>query len=81
MRSSPNKHWEDPIVAELHAVRERMMAEYNHDFRAFMADMMRRQALSGRKLVKAQPGRPRAVRSLGKKRAVVAGGAARKPAK
>ena len=52
-------------MAELHVVRERMMADYNHDFRALMADMMRRQVASGRKLVKAQPGRPRAVRNRG----------------
>ena len=55
MRSSRNKNWEDPIVAEVHAVRGQMMAEYNHDFRALMADMMRLQKVPGRKLVKAQP--------------------------
>jgi len=28
--------WEDPIVAEIHEIRQRIMAEFNHDLGAYM---------------------------------------------
>ena len=49
-------------MAELHVIREKMMAEYGNDLHAFAAEMMRRQVASGRKLVKAQTGKPRTFR-------------------
>ena len=49
-------------MAELHVIREKMMAEYGNDLHAFAAEMMRRQVASGRKLVKAQPGKSWAFR-------------------
>ena len=43
--------WEDPIVAEVHRTREKLAAEYNFDVTAFFADLRRRQAALGGRLV------------------------------
>jgi hypothetical protein len=43
--------WEDPIVAEVHRTREKLAAEYNFDLRAFFADVRKRQAALGGRLV------------------------------
>jgi hypothetical protein len=43
--------WEDPIVAEVHRVREKLAAHYNFDVGAFFADMRKRQAALGENLV------------------------------
>jgi hypothetical protein len=43
--------WEDPIVAEVHRIREKLAAEYNFDIPAFFADLRKRQAALGDKLV------------------------------
>ena len=43
--------WEDPIVAEVHRTRERLAAEYNFDVAAFFADLRKRQAALGCRLV------------------------------
>lgn len=43
--------WEDPIVAEVHRVREKLAAEHNFDIGAFFADVRKRQAAFGEKLV------------------------------
>ena len=67
MNSSSNR-WEDPIVAEVHAIREKMMAEYNFDVRAFMDDMMRRQEGSTRAFVTGETKRRRVPRRQGKKK-------------
>lgn len=39
--------WEDPIVAEVHRAREELMARYNFDMDAMFADIRKRQALLG----------------------------------
>ena len=44
--------WEDPIVAEVHRTRERLAAECNFDITAFFADLRRRQAALGARLVR-----------------------------
>ena len=44
--------WEDPIVAEVHRTREKLAAEYNFDVTAFFADLRRRQAALGGRLVR-----------------------------
>jgi hypothetical protein len=44
--------WEDPIVAEVHRSREKLAAEYNYDLRAFFADVRKRQASLGSRLVR-----------------------------
>ena len=43
--------WEDPIVAEVHRTREKLAAEYNFDVGAFFADLRKRQAALGARLV------------------------------
>ena len=43
--------WEDPIVAEVHRTREKLAAEYNFDITAFFADLRKRQAALGGRLV------------------------------
>ncbi len=43
--------WEDPIVAEVHRTREKLAAECNYDVRAFFADVRKRQAALGARLV------------------------------
>ena len=43
--------WEDPIVAEVHRTREKLAAEYNFDVAAFFADLRKRQATLGGRLV------------------------------
>ena len=43
--------WEDPIVAEVHRAREKLAADCNYDVEAFFADVQKRQALLGDRLV------------------------------
>jgi len=42
---------EDPIVAEVHRIREMLAAKFNFDIDAIFADMQRRQAALGDRLV------------------------------
>jgi hypothetical protein len=44
--------WEDPIVAEVHQAREKLAAAYNFDVTAFFADLRRRQAALGERLIR-----------------------------
>jgi hypothetical protein len=43
--------WEDPIVAEVHRAREKLAAEFNFDVKAIFADLRKRQAAWGDRLV------------------------------
>jgi hypothetical protein len=43
--------WEDPIVAEVHRIREKLAAEYGFDVKAIFADLRKRQASLGERLV------------------------------
>jgi hypothetical protein len=43
--------WEDPIVADVHRTREMLAAEYGFDVRAIFADLRKRQATLGGRLV------------------------------
>lgn len=43
--------WEDPIVAEVHRTREELAAKHNFDMGAFFADVRKRQAALGGRLV------------------------------
>jgi len=43
--------WEDPIVAEVHQIRQKLAAEFNFDIKAMFADMRKRQASLGARLV------------------------------
>lgn len=44
--------WEDPIVAEVHRIREKLAAEHNFDIGAFFADLRKRQEALGERLVR-----------------------------
>jgi hypothetical protein len=43
--------WEDPIVEEVHRIREKLAAEYGFDVKAIFADLRKRQASLGGRLV------------------------------
>lgn len=43
--------WEDPIVAEVHRIREELCARFNYDVDAILADIHARQAALGARLV------------------------------
>jgi hypothetical protein len=49
--------WEDPIVAEVHRTRAELAAAFNFDVKAIFADLRKRQAALGPRLVspKKQP--------------------------
>jgi hypothetical protein len=44
--------WEDPIVAEVHRIREQLAAKFNFDVEAIFADIRKRQELLGSRLVR-----------------------------
>jgi hypothetical protein len=59
--------WEDPIVAEVHRTREKLAAEYNYDLGAFFADVRKRQASLGNRLVRQRmPAEPTAEADRGR---------------
>ena len=43
--------WEDPIVAEVHRIREKLAAEFDFDVKAIFADLQKRQTALGGRLV------------------------------
>ena len=43
--------WEDPIVAEVHRAREALSARFNFDVKKIFADLRKRQAALGDRLV------------------------------
>lgn len=43
--------WEDPIVKEVHEIRQRLAAEHGFDLKAIFAAIYHRQALLGERLV------------------------------
>jgi len=43
--------WEDPIVEEVHRIREKLAAEYGFDVKAMFADLRKRQVSLGDRLV------------------------------
>ncbi len=43
--------WEDPIVEEVHRIREKLAAEYGFDVKAIFADLRKRQVSLGARLV------------------------------
>ena len=42
--------WEDPIVEEVHRIREKLAAECDFDIKAIFADLRKRQAALGGRL-------------------------------
>ena len=57
--------WEDPIVAEVHRTREKLAAEYNFDVTAFFADIRKRQAALGARLLRQKKEPPQALQPTG----------------
>jgi hypothetical protein len=47
--------YEDPVVAEIHAIRAQMLAECGGDHRKLMAQIRERERASGRKVIPAPP--------------------------
>lgn len=47
--------YEDPVVAEIHAIRAQMLAECGGDYEKFMEGVRERQRASGRKVIPAPP--------------------------
>jgi len=43
--------WTDPIVEEIHKIRQEHAAKFNYDLRAIVREYQRRQKLSGKKIV------------------------------
>ena len=43
--------WEDPIVAEVHRAREKLAAQFDFNVKAIFADLRKRQAALGGRLV------------------------------
>jgi hypothetical protein len=44
--------WEDTIVEDVHRTREKLAAEFNFDVKAIFADLRKRQAAVGGRLVR-----------------------------
>ena len=47
----------DPIVEEIHRIREQIAAKFNYDLKAIVRDAQRRQHESGAKVVRREPRR------------------------
>ena len=59
--------WEDPIVAEVHRIREDLAARFDFDVAAMFADMRTRQTALGPRLVSlAKPAEPTAEADRGR---------------
>ena len=43
--------WEDPIVEEIHRTREKLAAAFDYDIKAIFADLRKRQAALGTRLI------------------------------
>lgn len=43
--------WEDPIVEEVHRIREQLAAKFNFDIKAIFDDLRRRQVSLGGRLI------------------------------
>ena len=50
--------WQDPIVEEVHRIRDEHARKFNYDLHAICEDFREQQLLSGRKVVSRQPRRP-----------------------
>lgn len=50
--------YSDPIVHQTRTLRDEYAARFNYDMDAICQDLMERQRVSGRKLIKRSPRRP-----------------------
>jgi hypothetical protein len=51
--------YEDPVVAEIHAIRAQMLAECGGDHHKLMEQVRERERTSGRKVIPPPPATPR----------------------
>ena len=56
--------WEDPVVAETRAWREAYAMQFNHDRKAILADIKRREALPGKVMVSRPARKPIIIEKL-----------------
>lgn len=49
--------WEDEIVEEIHRIREEYAKSFNYDLDAMFADLQKKQAESGKEVVRLSPKR------------------------
>jgi hypothetical protein len=47
--------WVDPIVAEIHAIREELASKFDFDVRRMLDDVRQREVKSGHRLIHAPP--------------------------
>jgi len=47
--------WSDPIIDEIHRIREQNAARFNYDIERMADDIKRREKKSGRKIIPAPP--------------------------
>ena len=50
--------WQDPIVEEIHRIRDEHAKRFNYDLHAICEDFRQRQSVSGHKVVSRQPRKP-----------------------
>ena len=50
--------WHDPIVEEIHRIRDEQARKFGYDLHAICEDMRKKQSSSGRKLVSRPPRKP-----------------------
>jgi len=50
--------WQDPIVEEVHRIRDEHARQLNYDLHAICEDFRKKQLQSGRRVVSRQPRRP-----------------------
>lgn len=58
--------WQDEIVEEIHRIREEYAKSFNHNLDAIFADLQRKQAESGREIVRLSPRRSTITRWSGR---------------
>jgi len=58
-REEPQTPWVDPIVAEVHAARDRIMAAFDGDLHALCEELRARQQATGRIPLQHEPRPPR----------------------
>jgi hypothetical protein len=50
--------WRDPIVEEIHRIRDEQAEKFGYDLHAICEDVRKKEAASGRKLVTREPRKP-----------------------
>jgi len=50
--------WRDPVVEEIHRVRDEQAKRFGYDLHAICEDIRKKQAMSGQKVVSRPPRKP-----------------------